>query len=281
VSYDIGMELAGHIERELQVPLKYVVAGLLCASTIALLDVHSWVGWLGLAAASALAGSHWRTAFGRHMLLLAALLGLLAFMPVSTNIDVSHILFLPVLILITVVTPFLVTRKVFRDRVMAFPFRRERTWYTHEVLYVLATGVLTYLVFPVYFTMTGAYLNWSVDFNLNSIGRLFVGMMGVGVWDELFFIGTVFALLRKHLPFTWANIAQATIFTAFLYDLGFRGWGPAIIFGFALSQAYIYRRSKSFLYIVSIHLTIDFVLFLILVHLHHPAHWRFFVTSPW
>ena len=47
------------------------------------------------------------------------------------------------------------------------------------------------------------------------------------MWDELFFICTVFALLRHDICPCWqANILQATIFVSFLWELGYRSWGP-------------------------------------------------------
>ncbi|MEK7153879.1 MAG: CPBP family glutamic-type intramembrane protease, partial [Patescibacteria group bacterium] len=124
------------------------------------------------------------------------------------------------------------------------------------------------------------YLNWSVELDPSHIIRLFLGTNALGIWDEVFFVGVCLALLRQHMPFIWANCIQATLWTAFLYELGFRGWGPFAVFFFALSQGYIFKRSKSFLYIITVHLTIDFILFLVLIHLHHPEHLRIFVTSP-
>jgi hypothetical protein len=70
------------------------------------------------------------------------------------------------------------------------------------------------------------------------------------------------------------------MWTSFLYELGFRGWGPLLIFPFALSQGYVFKTTKSLLYIITVHLTIDFMLFLVLIHLHHPEHLRIFLTSP-
>ncbi len=43
------------------------------------------------------------------------------------------------------------------------------------------------------------------------IGRLFVGVGAVGIWDELFFVCTVFVLLRRHFPDLTANALQAIV----------------------------------------------------------------------
>ena len=58
--------------------------------------------------------------------------------------------------------------------------------------------------------------------------RLFIGVNAVGLWDELFFICTAFALFRRHFPLWQANILQATIFVSFLWELGYQSWGPLL-----------------------------------------------------
>ena len=47
---------------------------------------------------------------------------------------------------------------------------------------------------------------------------LFVGTNALGTWDELFFICTCFALLRRHLVDWQANLIQAVLFTSFLWE---------------------------------------------------------------
>ena len=115
--------------------------------------------------------------------------------------------------------------------------------------------------------------------DLAGISLLFIGTNALGIWDELFFIITVLALLRRHLPFFWANAIQAVLFTAFLYELGFRGWAPLAIYPFALLQGIVFKKTHNLLYIIAIHLTIDFVLFLALINAHHPHLVDIFITS--
>ncbi|PIE75861.1 hypothetical protein CSA17_05255 [bacterium DOLJORAL78_65_58] len=69
-----------------------------------------------------------------------------------------------------------------------------------------------------------------------ALWRLFWGCNFVGVWDELAFINFVFVLLARHFRFGEANLAQAFFFTSFLHEMAFVGWGPAVIFSFALVQ---------------------------------------------
>ena len=44
------------------------------------------------------------------------------------------------------------------------------------------------------------------------------------------------------------------------WELGFHAWGPVLIYPFALIQAWIFSKTKSLSYIVSVHLLFDFVL---------------------
>ena len=105
-------------------------------------------------------------------------------------------------------------------------------------------------------------------------------MNGVGLWDELFFICIVFALLRHHFPFWQANLLQSVMFVSFLWELGYRGWGPLLTVPFALLQGYIFARTRSLPYVVTVHLTFDLIIFGILVHAYNPDLADVFVTDP-
>lgn len=240
-----------------------------------------WLGFVlvGMAGLGALVQWLWRhSAFGRHMTLLVAVLLLLGVVPVSTNVSYGHITIMGILLIVTVLAPYLITRRYFHEPIISFPIRLERRWKQREIGYIIFAGVTAYLLIPAYLQHTGSYLNWDVSLNPSHIARLFLGTNALGIWDEMFFVGICLALLRQHMPFIWANIVQATLWTSFLYELGFRGWGPIPIFIFALTQGYIFRKSKSLLYIVTVHLVVDFILFLALVHLHHPEYLRIFIT---
>ncbi|MEB0222347.1 CPBP family glutamic-type intramembrane protease, partial [Pseudomonas sp. AB12(2023)] len=86
-----------------------------------------------------------------------------------------------------------------------------------------------------------------------------------------FFICTVFALLRRHFPDWLANLLQAVIFTSFLWELGYRSWGPLITFPFALLQGFTFALTRSLGYVIVVHLLFDLVVFLVIVHAHTPA----------
>ena len=98
-----------------------------------------------------------------------------------------------------------------------------------------------------------------------------MGVGAIGIWDELFFICTVFVALRRHLADVTANLLQAVVFVSFLWELGYRAWGPVLTIPFALLQAVIFMKTRSLGYVVTVHLLFDAVVFAVLVHAHNPG----------
>ena len=90
----------------------------------------------------------------------------------------------------------------------------------------------------------------------------------------------VFALLRRHFPDWLANGLQAIVFVSFLWELGYRAWGPALTIPFALIQGWIFVRTRSLSYVVTVHLLFDAVVFAVLVHAHNPELFAIFPTAP-
>ncbi|MGF2948409.1 CPBP family intramembrane glutamic endopeptidase [Microbacterium alcoholitolerans] len=170
-----------------------------------------------------------------------------------------------------VVVPYVVSRFVFRDRAISFPWRTRKRWAAWQWGWLVAVLVLGWLILPFYFITSGVYQNWPVVDDPDLIARLFVGVGAVGIWDELFFICTVFALLRRHMPNVTANLLQAVVFVSFLWELGYREWGPALTIPFALLQGWIFLRTHSLAYVVTVHLLFDAVVFAVLVHAHNPG----------
>lgn len=170
-----------------------------------------------------------------------------------------------------VVVPYAVSRFVFRDRAISFPWRAHRRWNRWQWGWLVAVLALGWLILPFYFITSGVYRNWPVVDTPDLIARLFVGVGAVGIWDELFFICTVLALLRRHLPETAANALQTVVFVSFLWELGYRAWGPVLTIPFALLQGWIFLRTHSLAYVVTVHLLFDAVVFAVLVHAHNPG----------
>ncbi|WP_447942642.1 CPBP family intramembrane glutamic endopeptidase [Microbacterium aurum] len=237
-----------------------------------------WLGWLLLAAG---VGAAWLMERGRVRVpgpsltrdLSLIALGMLIVSAISLEAKLDDLSMLRFTLALggAVVVPYAVSRWVYRDRAIAFPWRGGGRWRGWQWAWLGAVLVLGWLILPFYFITSGVYLNWPVVDTPDLIGRLFIGVGAVGIWDELFFICTVFALLRRHFADAAANVLQAIVFVSFLWELGYRAWGPVLTIPFALLQAVIFLKTRSLGYVVTVHLLFDAVVFAVLVHAHNPG----------
>lgn len=205
----------------------------------------------------------------RDLLLIAIGLVAISLVPINTDIEWDHMLLMGAALAVAVLVPYLVSRFIYRDHAIRFPVATGKRWSKIEFGYLVAVLILGWFILPVYMIPTGVYENWPAASDASTIARLFLGTNALGIWDELFFICTTFALLRRHFPDWQANLLQAVLFTSFLWELGFHSWGPFLIYPFAVLQGWIFRQTKSLSYIVSVHLLFDFILFLVLIHAHN------------
>jgi hypothetical protein len=261
------------------VSVEIVPALLVCLAAPAFFVLLTpWLGWLLLAAGLGVAVLLERgsvTASGpsltRDLSLIAVGLLIVSSVPLKAELDNAAMIRFTLALGGAVVVPYVISRWVYRDHAIRFPWRGGGRWRTWQWLWLGAVLVLGWLVLPFYFITSGVYLNWPVVDTPDLIARLFVGVGAVGIWDELFFICTCFVLLRRHFADATANVLQAIVFVSFLWELGYRAWGPVLTIPFALLQAIIFLRTKSLGYVVTVHLLFDAVVFAVLVHAHNPG----------
>ncbi|BDI22469.1 CPBP family intramembrane glutamic endopeptidase [Herbiconiux sp. L3-i23] len=232
-------------------------------------------GYLVLAASVGIAFAAGRE-LGKDLLLIGVGMSIVGAVSVEANIDWWNIVLLGVVLSASVAVPFAIDRFVYRHRTIAFPVPRT-PWTTLERAWLIGAVVAAYLILPVYFIRSGVYQNWPAVHEWHELLRLFVGVNAVGIWDELFFICVIFSLLRRHFPDWQAILLQAVIFVSFLWELGYRSWGPAITIPFAIMQAFIFTRTKSLPYVICVHLLFDFLVFLSIVHAHNREWLRIFL----
>jgi len=216
----------------------------------------------------------------RDLLLIA--IGMVIVSTISVKADISWGNFVAVGLVLAaaVAVPYLVSRFVFKDRLVRFPWRGGWPWTRVQWGYIVLVLILGWLLLPFYFITSGVYLNWPNTVAWDEIARLFVGVNAVGTWDELFFILTVFVLFKRHFPVWQANILQMVIFVSFLWELGYQAWGPLLMIPFALLQGWIFSQTKSLPYVLTVHLLLDAVVFLVIVHARNDGVFPFFLISP-
>ena len=244
-----------------------------------------WLGWMLLAAAiigawivsrrstpeQDAAASPRRPDLLRDVSLIA--LGMLIVSAIPLKAELDNLAFVRFALALggAVAVPYAISRWVYRDHAIRFPWRGGGRWTWFQWSWLASVLVLGWLILPFYFITSGVYLNWPVVDTPELIARLFVGVGAVGIWDELFFICTVFALLRRHFADWQANALQAVVFVSFLWELGYQAWGPLLTIPFAILQAFIFMKTRSLAHDVTVHLLFDAVVFLVLVHAHNPG----------
>jgi membrane protease YdiL (CAAX protease family) len=208
---------------------------------------------------------------GKDLSLIGLGVAIVSTTSVKADVDWDRFFTIGTVLILAVTVPLLVDRLVLRRRAIGFPWLTGEPWNRWQKGYIVAVPVLGWLILPYYFISSGAYQNWPHITDAGELGRFFVGVNFVGTWDELFFICTCFALLRRHVGLWTANVLQAIIFVSFLWELGYQAWGPLLTAPFALLQGWLFSRTGSLLYVLVVHLLFDVVVFLAIVHAHNPG----------
>ncbi len=173
---------------------------------------------------------------GRDLTLIGAGIAVVSTTSVEADLRWDRFFLLGAVLTAAVAVPLLLDRFWLRRQAIVYPWRTGKAWNRVQWSYVVAVPLLGWAILPAYFIHSGAYRNWPAVHEASELGRFFVGVNFVGLWDELFFICTCFALLRRHFPLWTANVLQAVIFVSFLWELGYRSWGPLLTIPFALLQ---------------------------------------------
>ena len=235
-------------------------------------------GWgHGLLVLSLVAAYVLNRELAKDLLLIGIGIAIVSTTSVEADVSWDRFMAIGTVLVLAVATPLLIDRLVYRRRAITFPWRGGHRWTRAEKIYVVAVPVLGWAILPFYFIRSGAYLNWPHITNASELARFFVGVTFVGSWDEVFFICTCFALLHRHFPVWLANLLQAIIFVSFLWELGYREWGPLLTAPFALLQGWLFSRTGSLLYVLVVHLLFDAIVFMAIVHAHNPQWLAIFV----
>ncbi len=241
-------------------PRRLAALAAFCVAAVLLIPLERWIPgaavWL---ASAALVLTDREPAFRRRMGVLLAAIAILAAAPINTDTSTRHFITLGIPFLLVIAGPALVLGRTdpgaIRFRILPPRFR----WL--DVLYVVISIPLAWLAFELYFKVANPWMptQWHLPLapDPEASWRLFAGINCVGIWDELFFVNTVFAVLRTVFPFRVANAAQAVIYAAVLNDMAFAGIGPVLVYLFALTQGSMYEESEGLLYVLAVHVIVD------------------------
>lgn len=227
----------------------------------------AWLGALGLL---------WRDpdgAFRRRMGVLLGLAALLAFAPIRTDLDTPHMLTLGAFFLAAVAIPGLLLRRSDPGVIMWRFLPRRLRW--RDLVYVAVSFPLAMGILHLWFFRINPWLptHWALPAVPvpEETRRLILGINLVGIWDELFFVNTVYGILRSLFPQKLANVAQAVVYTSVLYTMAFTGIGPLVVGLFALTQGAMYEGSRSLLWVLIVHLIADVFLVAAILHYYYPG----------
>ena len=235
------------------------------------IPLEQWL--LGGISAAVFAASLMRESPTRRLryLALASAVVVLAAAPISTRTDNQHSLTMALFFLAALVLPTLI---LWRQNIITFKFWPDKLDWV-DVAYTLLSVPLAWGGFRLYFGVLSPEVpfNWTLPPapDTEELLRLFLGINAVGIWDELFFVNIGYAVLRTLFPARVANPAQAVLYTAVLYDMAFTGWGPLFVYTLALTQGAMYERSKVLLYVLVVHLIVDYFLFQEIVSAYYPG----------
>lgn len=252
-------------------------------ATILLIPAGQWVvGLPFVAAATWLIATDEEPKLRRRMAILLSCVLILGLCDINPGLSNENFLKLGIPFTLVIVLPSLIQH--FGDRgvgrgpgIIRYRFWPVH-WRKHDIIYTILSIPLAWIILKSYEWGNRTFLNdelfrhWLLPAEPDPaiIKRLFAGINLVGIWDELFFVNTAFALLRSLFNFRVANTMQAILYTAVLYDMAFTGCGIFIVFFFAWTQGSMFEKSESLLWVLLVHLIVDYFLVAFIVQAYYP-----------
>lgn len=176
---------------------KLVPAVLLSLSGVLLFGIENDAVGYSMLAMSLAAAALTDRRLMRHLALAAAGMVIISLVPLNADLSIQHMALMGGALTLAVLVPWLVSRFVYREKIIKFPVNTGRKWPLAAKLYLIGVVALGYFILPVYLISTEVYQNWPDASEPTIFWRLFLGVNAVGIWDELFFICTTFTLLRN------------------------------------------------------------------------------------
>jgi membrane protease YdiL (CAAX protease family) len=259
---------------------RYLSLALLCVCTPLLIPLRLTMAgaivWLIGAVALV---SVKNNAFRIRMGILYAVIAVLALSPINTGLQTRHFIALGIPFAGALFGPTIILRLIGDKGAIDWKFWPRKFSFL-DVLYTTISFPISWWVFKWYFFNMNPDMptHWlqPPEYDRAQAVRLIIGINAVGIWDELFFINTVYGCLRSLFPARWANLGQAVIYTSVLNRMAFTGVGPIVVGLFALTQGMMYEKSRCLLYVLTVHVIVDVFLLMAIFHHYYPA-----MTPAW
>jgi hypothetical protein len=158
---------------------KLVPAALLSVSGVLLFGVGNDPMGYGVLALSLLTAAVVDREFVRHLAVVAAGIVIISLVPLNADMSIPHMTLMGGALALAVLVPWLVSRFVYREKIIKFPVNTGRKWPLSAKLYLIAVVALGYLILPVYLIRTDVYQNWPDASDPTIFWRLFLGVNAV------------------------------------------------------------------------------------------------------
>jgi hypothetical protein len=268
------------MERDERLFPRYLSLALFCVCTPLLIPLRltmaGVVAWLiGAGALVTVKNNTFRIRMG----ILYAAIAVLALAPINTGLETRHFIMLAIPFAGVLFGPTIILRLSGDRDAIDWKFWPRKFSFL-DVFYTVISIPLSWLVFNWYFFKMNPDMptHWLQPpaYDREQAVRLIIGINAVGIWDELFFINTVYGCLRSLFPMRWANLGQAVIYTSVLNRMAFTGVGPIVVGLFALTQGMMYEKSRCLLYVLIVHVIVDVFLLMTIFRYYYPA-----ITPYW
>lgn len=248
------------------------------AATVLLIPASLWVAGIPVFALCAwLVATDPEPKLRRRLGILLGCVAVLAACDINPSLSDANFLQIGIPFSLVIVLPALIQRFGGDPGIIRYRFLPMR-WRRTDAIYTALSIPLAWLVLKSYewgnrtLFDDELFRHWMLGSQADpaEIRRLFVGINLVGIWDELFFVNTAFALLRSLFAFRVANTIQAVLYTAVLFDMAFTGCGILVVFLFAWTQGAMFEKSEGLLWVLIVHLVVDYFLVAFIVQTHYP-----------
>lgn len=255
-------------------PYRTIVLVVFAAAVVLLLPLGLRLpGLVAWAVAVALVAFSRDGALHLHMGILLGVVLMLSYAPINTDLSPRHFVTLGIPFFLALAVPAAIL-KWKSPGTMDWRFFPKKL-HKRDIIYTLIAIPGSWAIIWLYFFHLSPELptHWPLPHprDPDVVQRFIIGINCVGIWDELFFINTVYVLLRPLYPKRIANLGQAVVYTSVLYTMAFTGWGPVIIYLFALTQGIMFERARALVWVLLVHIIVDVFLVLAILHYHYPG----------